>query len=171
MGVPPSVSFTISCHIRIESGYARRSPPDSTAITVSAASKTRKASETGAISGASMGRIASLPSPPDTISDSGTARMLKSVSQPAGSKASGSLMSGGAGSGRGDTPESEEGGHEAGSVSVSASGGAARAQARRAAKASASAARRDAVAAQTRRDARGGETAAAIPCPPNCPPS
>jgi hypothetical protein len=92
-GTPATTSLTISCQVRIWSGYARALPASVSAITGSRGRR-KRASATRTKRGRSSAGIPSLPGPPDWNSRNGTVWRPKSVFQPADSCSSSTRDSG-----------------------------------------------------------------------------
>jgi hypothetical protein len=80
---PPRVSFTISCHMRTASGYARASSPTTSEITGDRSRSQRRASAMDSYRGASIAGMPSFGGPPPRNSPRLTLAFVKSVRQPA----------------------------------------------------------------------------------------
>src|SRR5262249_17107524 len=96
-GTPPTTSFTISCHMRIWSGYARASPFTSSARTGSFGTSHPAASAGLTNAGRSIAGIPSGGGPPEMISSSDTGAFDVSVrsvnASPAAATASNAAVS------------------------------------------------------------------------------
>ena len=67
-GTPPISSLTISCRVRIWSGYALATPSTSSAMTGSRGASHSLTAATGSKRGLSIGGMPSRPTPPEKIS-------------------------------------------------------------------------------------------------------